>query len=368
MGVYSDIAAEQLRESQFVENFHFTDLLEFAVNAEVANQRMFNAMIELDFHEAVEKMNGTYITEANDEAADSKKESVIKKLWEKVVAALKKFGEMIAAAAKKFANTLKDLVNVNKQITIHFGDLTAERLAKINTESVKDITFNKYVGPEDFRYFDIKSVKDEVSQFQTKIYSTKNENINTVKDECVEALNKLGSVVSDNALADVSGGGDGKELFKVVKIDEYIKDTTYIANVKENLANGYKKILSVYTDEVKSALEDNKEKIKAVDKDAKEAKKNGSDRTIAILNARYVVYNKANAIYAKFLRSAIFAARLIITQDRAAYCKLGALVLKAEKAEKSGKKQDQEVQHNNALIECYHIDLLNEQCIESIFE
>jgi hypothetical protein len=63
MGVYSEMAAEQLNEQNMLDNFKFTDLLEFSVDLERADQAMFDAMLEMDFHEAFCESGLIYLSE-----------------------------------------------------------------------------------------------------------------------------------------------------------------------------------------------------------------------------------------------------------------------------------------------------------------
>lgn len=364
MGVYSTIAAEQFKENQMIENFHFTDLLEFAVNTEVANQRMFNAMIELDFHEAVEKMNGSYLTEAETETADAKKDNIIKKLADKIFAALRRFGELLSAFIGRVSKALKDFLDGNKMLASKFGSLTADRVSLIDVSKYTDVKFEKYIGDEDYKFFgSVKDLKKIVSDFQTVIYGTKTDEVAAKKDEILEQLKSISEKSNEEEIS--------KMFKKEVSFADMVKDTDYLKKISDNMTSGYKGILKVYSNEIEDAKKDNNSKMKEVQKDLKEAKSaEEKARKIAILEARYQVYNTANAIYAKFLRAAIVMAKRVISDDRRTYCTIGAAVLAAEKAanKKTKDNANVEVQHNNALIESYQIAIANEEFMNSIFE
>ena len=120
MGVYSELAAQKINEQNALENFQFSDLLEFAINIEKSDQAMFDAMLEMDFHEAYVEKGLISLNEG--EKIDAAK-AAVGKVWEKIKELLHKFVSMVGTFIAKLKNVYANLTNKNEKLVAKFGDL-----------------------------------------------------------------------------------------------------------------------------------------------------------------------------------------------------------------------------------------------------
>ena len=113
MGVYSNLAVQKINEQEMLENFQFSDLLEFAIDIQKSDQAMFDAMLEMDFHEAYESKGIITLTEADKENAVK---VAVKNIWGKIVEVLKRFLGMVKTFIAKITNKFAELSGKNQQL------------------------------------------------------------------------------------------------------------------------------------------------------------------------------------------------------------------------------------------------------------
>lgn len=113
MGVYSNLAVQKINEQEMLENFQFSDLLEFAIDIQKSDQAMFDAMLEMDFHEAYESKGIITLTEADKENAVK---VAVKNIWGKIVQVLNKFLSLVKTFVAKISNKYAKLSDKNQQL------------------------------------------------------------------------------------------------------------------------------------------------------------------------------------------------------------------------------------------------------------
>lgn len=223
MGVYSSLAVQKVNEQNMLENFQFSDLLEFAIDIQKSDQAMFDAMLELDFHEAYESKGIITLTEAD--KLDAAKVAV-KNIWGKIKEALTKFLGMIKTYAAKISNAFAELSGKNKQLTAAIKNLNKVSLSKkleehdvevtmlkvdvdVVNNKIEDLTkiYEKAVDGNDVAG-DIKALKDKLSTDQyfvkssLKDYVDKNDltalknNVDNPKKELDGALSNVNALQS----------------------------------------------------------------------------------------------------------------------------------------------------------------------------
>ena len=245
MGVYSEAAVAQMREAQAVNAFKFTDLLEFAVNTERNNQNMFNALLELDFQDAVTVQNGGYLTEAEEAKAENKAVAKLKAIGQQIIKALEKFLEMLGTFWKKFVAKVADFTGVNKGLVKKFGSIViADVKAGLGENS--ELKLVKY---EDKDIFDapVKKLQEVRAKYVDlfNIAESKEDRgpVKDLVDEAIDAINNEDCSVSDEAVASV---------FSEVDVN------TYYAEIGDIIQVGYKDIYSHSTVVSSKVIKDDK--------------------------------------------------------------------------------------------------------------
>jgi len=343
MGVYSTAAAEMYRSQMMLENFKFSDLLEFAVNAERNNQNMFNTLIELDFKEAVENMNGSYLTEG--EKFDNFKAKAVE-IGKKIIEAIKKFMDTIGTAIKKFIIKCQEFFKVNKRLTDQIGDLDTAKLTAIynkNKDKIGDIEFTKFVGDKEQFTKPLADINAHRIETTSAIYSYINDHeaLFDKFKERVDDLKHQKYTLDDETVS---------KMFTTVKIGEMVKDS-YITGIKARLVGGFDAMVKDFTKTIEDTKKICNDIIKKTKEDMKNAEKKSDQATM--LNIKYKYYNAANAQYCKLLSQAISIVVKWMTADRATYAKLGSL----------SKKYVAE----SALFECMAIDMVNNNYMTELF-
>ena len=305
MGVYSEMAAEQLNEQNMLDNFKFTDLLEFSVDLERADQAMFDAMLEMDFHEAFCESGLIYLSE---EEKASGLESAIGKMKDKLVALINKFVEMIKTAVAKIMNALAELTERNKALVAKIGPLNEREFKKLFADYPKKgevkITYVKD-GFED----EVRSAFKKLSDIQKDANNDKR--VLAIKDG-------IKSTVED-AVSDAAN--NYTNYFEVMTAAEFIKTKMFYNLYSYLKSSSVPSVVANISKEVEFAKKTAQMDIKALKADKKTAE--GDSREL--INAKIAVYSAVSAGYSKLLSvCANYVARRT-SAYRSAYAKMGAI-------------------------------------------
>lgn len=362
MGVYSEAAAMQMREAQAVDSFRFTDLLEFAVNTERNNQNMFNALLELDFQDAVTVQNGGYLTEAEEEKAENKAIAKLKAIGSQIIRALEKFLEMLGTFWKKLVAKVQDFTGANKALVKKFGSIVVADV-KAGLAEGSELKLVKY---EDKDIFD--GPLSKVSELRAKyvsLFDIANDKedkapVKDLVDEAVEAIKGEDCNVSED---------DIKSVFSEVDVNTYLSDMTYVKDLSKNLTAGYKAQLSAIQAKISEAQAATKKDIAVAKKllnPVNILKNKPADKAIINANAKYRVCNALNSKFSALLSQATKVAIKKMTVDRAAYIKLGKLAQAGKKGAEAPEEEKKATQEA-ALAECYLLEFANEEYMEALF-
>jgi hypothetical protein len=147
MGVYSNLAIQKINEQEMLENFQFSDLLEFAINIQKSDQAMFDAMLEMDFHEAYEEKGIISLTEG--EKIDAVK-AAAKGIWNKIIEALTKFLTMVKTFLAKISNVFSDLSGKNKALIKAIKELKGREDELLKAAEGKDTKVTIVVNNKEF--------------------------------------------------------------------------------------------------------------------------------------------------------------------------------------------------------------------------
>lgn len=408
MGLYSNIAATQLREQELAKNFSGLGLLEFAIDCERNNQRLFDTLIEFDFQEAVSNLNGKYLTEEGETATENKSEQkkagVFKGILQKIGQMIKRFFETVVAAISKAKENFLLFIKSNKRLVDKFKKYGGVNASTVNA-ALENVDISDKYKEFKLSVYDRAGLQNEMdkstAQFNKIInnYREKIQNISKSKystpdmvakfqEECqksvIAALDELKNIDQYWFKADIK-----KNFLKEVTIPEYVKN--HIAGLEDKILKGYKDIenrLNGQIAEARKTKDEGEKKVrdelKIFEDKLKEMKKNGEQvfafEECSIIEAHSLlsIYSATNSKYARLLAMGTRFAIEIAKTDRASYAKLGALIIAASKkaqkattAKEETKKTstEEKVQSESALmLEFVAIDLANDEFVESIFE
>ena len=362
MGVYSEAAAMQMREAQAVDSFRFTDLLEFAVNTERNNQNMFNALLELDFQDAVTVQNGGYITEAEEAKAENKAIAKLKAIGSQIIKALEKFLEMLGTFWKKLVAKVADFTGANKALVKKFGSIEVAKV-KAGLGENSELKLVKY---EDKDIFEGPLAKlAELRAKNVDLFSIAEDkedkgSVSDLVDDAVKAIKGEDCTVSEDAM---------NSVFVEVDVNKYLEDMVYVKNLSKNLVSGYKAQLSAIQSKIAEAQAATKKDIAVAKKllnPVNLLKNKPADKAIINANAKYRVCNALNAKFSSLLSQATKVAVKKMTVDRAAYIKLGKLAAAGSKAAEAPEEEKKATQEA-ALAECYLLEFANDEYMEALF-
>ena len=305
MGVYSEMAAEQLNEQNMLDNFKFTDLLEFSVDLERADQAMFDAMLEMDFHEAFCESGLIYLSE---EEKASGIENAIGKMKDKLVALINKFVEMIKTAVAKIMNALAELTERNKALVAKIGPLNKNEFRKL---------FADYPKKGEIKITNVKEGFDNEVKAAFKKLSDIQKDANN--DKRVLAIKDGIRGTVEDAVSDAAN--NYSSYFEVMTAAEFIK-TPMFSGLYTVVKNGGGGMVATVSKEVENAKKTAQMDIKSLKADKKTA---DGDESRELVNAKIAVYSAVSAGYSKLLSvCANFVARRA-AYYRSAYAKLGAI-------------------------------------------
>jgi hypothetical protein len=305
MGVYSEMAAEQLNEQNMLDNFKFTDLLEFSVDLERADKAMFDAMLEMDFHEAFCESGLIYLSE---EEKASGIESAIGKMKEKLVALINKFVEMIKTAVAKIMNALAELTERNKALVAKIGELNKNEFRKL---------FADYPKKGEVKITNVKEGFDDEVKAAFKKLSDIQKDANN--DKRVLAIKDGIRGTVEDAVSDAAN--NYSSYFEVMTAAEFI-NTKMFDGLYSVVKNGGGGMVATVSREVENAKKTAQMDIKALKADKKTA---DGDESRELVNAKIAVYSAVSAGYSKVLS---VCANFVASRSayyRSAYAKLGAI-------------------------------------------
>ena len=134
MGIYSNMAAELLKEQEVAVDPNAAGLLEFAINSQRAEHAMFETMLELDMVEYYSESGTLVLTE--EEKAEGAG-NTLKAIGKKIVAAIDKLIQTIVAFLDKIANLVLEKTKADKKLIEKFGkniDLAVAKEKKGDSE------------------------------------------------------------------------------------------------------------------------------------------------------------------------------------------------------------------------------------------
>jgi hypothetical protein len=294
MGVYSNLAVQKINEQEMLENFQFSDLLEFAIDIQKSDQAMFDAMLEMDFHEAYESKGIITLTEADKENAVK---VAVKNIWGKIVEVLKRFLGMIKTFIAKISNKFAELSGKNKQLV--------ERI-KV---PIKSVIIEKIKGKD----IQVTALNVAVDVVKNKI------------DAFLKVYEKAdgGSDIAGEVKTLLSGLDATDQYFTKIDLEKYLdQDKFEMADLRDRVADP-KKELNDALSEVETLQQMVSDDITEYEKKAKNEKSSDDDRAEANRIARNlnVVLDGCTKLLS-FITS--FYARKAAC-ERAIYTKIGAI-------------------------------------------
>ena len=294
MGVYSELAAQKINEQNALENFQFSDLLEFAINIEKSDQAMFDAMLEMDFHEAYVEKGLISLNEG--EKIDAAK-AAVGKVWEKIVTLLRKFDGLIKTLVAKFTNKMAELSGKNKQLVDKIKDLDKAELSKKLEGTDFEVTALNVDVPVDLNKIDALE----------KIYENVKNGSESNPDEAVkEILSKL----------------DTYQYFTKVDLAKWV-DSNDLTALKNSVSDPQKEV-----NDVIGKINNLKKKVEAdIGEFEKKASAEGaSDENRADAMKKIAGFNAVMKGFSKLISFVINYYARKVACDRAIYSKLGAVM------------------------------------------
>lgn len=354
MGVYSSMARNMISEEAAVKEFHSTNLLEFAIEAQKADQSLFDAMIEMDFREAYAENGVISITETAEEQA---KKSAVKKIAEKIVGLFVKFADTVARIVDTLVIKVQQFVN--KQRSEKGKENPFVELVKKNGGFTSDVISQfpgkvKVVIPGKFGVEPFESIHGMISAIESE----------------TDAEKLDPSAIADKVNAEIDKAEKGyKESFAEVSaenltpsiLDSYGKMFTSVSAKSEDSIN-----LEAFN-KMKRETADARKKISPL----KNLKMDEDQRVI--LSRKYSCYTKILSGESKFIKMASSLMVQELATYRATYIKMATFLAKTKKAADKEKKNVKECaemisQNSQTVMEMYAIDVLNEDYVNSIFE
>ena len=212
MGVYSNLAVQKINEQEMLENFQFSDLLEFAIDIQKSDQAMFDAMLEMDFHEAYESKGIITLTEADKENAVK---VAVKNIWGKIVEVLNKFLDVVKTFVAKISNKFAELSGKNKQLVERIKTpIKSTIIEKIKGKNIQVTALN----------VDVDVIKNKINAF-LKVYEKADS----------------GSDVSGEVKTLLSGLNTVDQHFTKIDLVKYL-DEIEIADLRDRVADPSKEL------------------------------------------------------------------------------------------------------------------------------
>jgi len=299
MGIYSNLAVKTVQENGLaVDNTNAAGLLETAVALAIAEQSMFDALIELDFREAYVQKGVTILTEADQEQV---KESKIRNLWEGFKKIVEKVKNAVVSAVNKFFAKVEQLVGADAKLVKRFGDINPEAVVGFD----KEITVVKNWDVE----YDGEVLQDGRAKIDAIGSAGDIDAVNDAVNALIEFAEAQDKIIKES--------GVDRTLQKVKGQD------ADVAEISKKMAAGFKDMMAGIKKEKDTVLKDLEASKKTVETTLKEAKKSKNDLEIAKLNGQIKGYSRLMRVMTKEFNFRLTVARKYIGVTRAAYVALG---------------------------------------------
>lgn len=343
MGVYSELAAQRVNEATMLENFQFSDLLEYAINIDRGNQAMFDAMLEMDFHEAYAEKGLISINEGEEKtgikAAVDKIIAKIKELWEKFISLATTFMAKFRNVLAQFTGRNKALLDQGKKINLLDRFAEVREALPDNTEvKIFSAGKNEKTGADN----GISDIFAPDTEALKRLVDTENVNVERGQNR-IDSIFGLDKSIDDYfESVDLKGKLAQRNFLQNIH-DHLIYASTFGKGVENNIGG----LITYAKDEIKKLSKENK------GKDVSTTTRADNANRLSVCSA--IV--KAAIKYMNFYKSVV--ARSLM-YDRAVYAKCLAVLKKNDKSAKH------EATDMNFTFDA--IDFMNESVIEEMFD
>ena len=358
MGVYSNLAAQRINEASLEKTFQYTDLLEYAINIQQSDQAMFDAMLEMDFHEAYAAKGLISINEADEKGGVV---AAVKKIIGKVIEAFRKLMSVARVFLDKVTNHLAEITGQNKRLAQKYRDLDLTNKTVIDAIGDKEISVT-IMDPK----YSVDPIKDCWKHF----FSLKErfEYLYTSDEEVESVKNDIDAIV-DKAKDSLKNGFVKKDLKKALSDNDIEMDKLYkglvnpysdqIGNLKSNVNKLIGMCQSIQTNYQKK-LKDDK-----LDDQSRKDCSNITKITSYTISNIYIVMNLEKSIIARSC-----------AVERSVFAKCAAIVERANKKQDKDAKSDNKsaetaedvnAESSNLELQLGAIDIMNEIFIDNLF-
>lgn len=315
MGIYSNMAAELLKEQEVAFDPNAAGLLEFAVNSQRAEHAMFETMLELDVAEYYVESGTLVLTEEEKEEGAG---NAIKNIGKKIAEAIEKFIQTVQLFIDKIVNFVAEKTKIDKKLIEKFGKKLDLKKAQANNPdkevvisdpSVLNKSLITFIGAR-------SSQSRSVAAGNTK-----------VEDVDIENVKKnLEDIVNDETF---------KSVFTKKKISEL--KAADVAGFVSNVDGGYGKLVEEIIG--KAAKESLKVAKAARMEVLKGFGKKDADREDLAKRFKYV--SQSNAAVSKAINFGSTIATKAMAESRNAYVAIAMAANKKEKTEKEAKPKNE---------------------------
>jgi len=238
MGVYSNLAVQKINEQEMLENFQFSDLLEFAIDIQKSDQAMFDAMLEMDFHEAYESKGIITLTEADKVGA---LKAAAKGFWGKIVEALSKFLSIVKTFFAKVSNVFAELSGKNKMLIEKIGPLDQKKLLAAVGDNESQVTIIDQ--PDAFK----RNILSRIDKVRNEMNKAVAGDTDSIKSDIESDIKNLHSAIEENfkkvSIKESVSKVNLNNLYNSVKNPEIDKD---LKNTIDKLIEDIKKHISEF--------------------------------------------------------------------------------------------------------------------------
>jgi len=314
MGIYSNMAAQLLKEQEVAPDPNAAGLLEFAINSQRAEHAMFETMLELDVAEYYVESGTLVLTE--EEKAEGAG-NAIKAIGKKIVAAIDKLIQTIVTFLDKIGNLVLEKTKVDKKLIEKYGkkiDLAAAKAKKgdkeitvVNLDAAKGIA--AFIGARAAEY---KAVSETGSK----------EDFESKKEAVKKNLDEL------------TGEDKFKAVFSKKKVSE-LSDAD-VKDMVDAVDGGYQKLVDSI---VGSAAKDTIKALKAAKSEALKKLATPKSETREVDSARFSYVSTLNSAVSKAINFGSNVAAHAMAASRNGFISL-AMASKVKEEKKEEAKQE----------------------------
>ena len=380
MGVYSNLAIQKINEQEMLENFQFSDLLEFAINIQKSDQAMFDAMLEMDFHEAYEEKGIISLTEG--EKIDAIK-AAAKGIWNKIIETLNRFLGIVKTFLAKIDEVFSQLSGKNAKLIETIGPLNYKELLKAVGDNDTQVTII-----DEPKAFD-RNMTTRTSKIRHAMERAVAGDTDSIKSDIESDIKNLHSAIEENfkkvSIKDSITENNVKDLYNAVKNPGINKE---VKNTIEHLIEDINKHISDFTKKKNGEVGKDGEKVEVSPEDRAKYSKiirglntcmSGAAKIFSIIKSYYARKASADrALYAKY--GALLGKGLTVGNKVDLTINAGKAV--GDKAKEAGKKAADKVTSKfkrnaeeeakqeaaeNLEYQFMSIDVVNEIYIDKLF-